>query len=281
MKVEYEFYIAPRNPDLPHYGGVSFQQFQRLAKEFPQFVEYGVFSTVLEEESTALTEVLEALRALGLHLPQDRSMILPSFSVVKKRIYDDDDYNQTKALYPTAISVRADCSLGREGPYVEDNRRLDQVDIPFGCLSPFGDVLAVSEKGRKCLQQYCLSGLEFRALSKRKSGVTTGYSGLHLLTSNHVMPSCQNKLFDDHGKIWEAAESRESTHGCHILDGLYSPPELVYRRTDLLSTDCAVTKEKIGNRETNSWQRLIVSQRFRTVLKELGFDCRYIPVRFI
>jgi hypothetical protein len=73
------------------------------------------------------------------------------------------------------------------------------------------------------------------------------------------------------------------SNGCHLREGLYSHPELHYRKQDLRVVepfDAALTFEPFGNKGVPlDWRRLVVSRRFREFCLKYGWETDWVPVR--
>lgn len=98
--------------------------------------------------------------------------------------------------------------------------------------------------------------------------------------SSVTMPRCCLPLVDSWGE--PCGPELSNTRGCHYECGPYMPEEKVFLRSEVEALggfDIAVCQEHVGNGNNDRFPPLVVSQRFRQVLKELKVPgVAYAPV---
>jgi hypothetical protein len=108
-----------------------------------------------------------------------------------------------------------------------------------------------------------------------------GVEPLFLVWSEIELPPVRNWLFDNEGRVFQSEGNRGPlSDGCFVLEGKDEEYHWHYREQDLARIgdfDIAYTYERHGGKEP-CYRLVVVSQRFRRVMEELGFKkFRYGP----
>jgi hypothetical protein len=142
----------------------------------------------------------------------------------------------------------------------------------YGALFPSWH-MAVTSAAAPLLHKHELKGLRLKDTTFSKPN--SNGKEVFQLTSDFVLPRCELAICDNHG-----GEHTESSKGC-LLVAETDPPILKYQKRflDSLDFDIACTVEVIGAGPRIAAPYLVVSQRFRGALAELGCaEARYQPV---
>jgi hypothetical protein len=142
----------------------------------------------------------------------------------------------------------------------------------YGALFPSWH-MAVSAAAVPILHKHALKGLRLKGTTF--SNPNSYRKEIFQLTSDFVLPRSELTVCDNHGN-----ELTERNKGCFLVAET-DPPILKYQKRflDSLDFDIASTVEVIGAGSRMAAPYLVVSQRFRSALAELGCgEASYQPV---
>lgn len=241
--------------------------------------------TVKEQEgSERLLKLLTAIECKYGFKPSS-TRIVPGpervrvFGLTKHREYSLDEIDAAELLH---ISLAEKMIAEWREPTAEQvdeevfavEKRKQQTKVPLGFISPFL-AIAVNDALKSDLKRVGLLGLEFESVINSEH--------IWKLTSSIHMPRCQLPLVNGQGEVVEADEWPGKWSDKYYDDSGYEPPELRYNKPEVRQLgdfDIAITAERTGGYKKTSFRRLVVSQKFRTTLDELGVKgVRYTPVR--
>lgn len=167
-----------------------------------------------------------------------------------------------------------------QNQYVTDKVANLKRDPAMGCLSPF-QALVVMPKMREMLLRQGLIGLDV------DDEVLGSKGRLFKLGSTINLPRTLTRIVNMHGEDVDPDEWKITTiHGGtedHIYDDGHRPCIIRYRRDEFEKVtpfDVAMKHEAIGNHKQGAYRGLIVSQKFRQVLKDLKVrGTHYFPIQ--
>ncbi len=190
-------------------------------------------------------------------------------SIRLERAYTPEELGALDYLWFHAEQVQDQPGRNDEGLIILDSkaRRLKRAFVcPRGWSYNDAVVRAEVKAG---LERAGLSGVEFRPVATPGGRRCDDWWEL---TSRIVMPP-----------LAPGVELSEGPKGYWVVprEGLYTPPELRYRREDIESMpapDLAITRERMYGSSEYDYPK-IVSSRFYQVCHENGWETNWVPVR--
>ena len=164
--------------------------------------------------------------------------------------------------------------------YVTDKVANLKKDPAMGCLSPF-QALVVMPKMRELLLGESLIGLDVN------DEVFGSKGRLFKMGSSIILPRTLTRIVNMHGEdvdpdVWNVTTIHGGTED-HIYDDGHRPCIIRYRREEFEKVapfDVAMAYEFIGNHKQGAYRGLIVSQKFRQLLKKLKVrGAHYFPIQ--
>lgn len=238
------------------------------------------------EESQRLKKLLEALNDL-YGLEPSKWFIIPAserekyFGVRKERTYSEDEISKSDFLYlyfaENAIAEHKQGKADEIGflSYQIDGK--ENKKICFGFLSPY-HALAVNSELKEKLIDSNLCGFETDLLPRTKN--------LWKVSSSVLLPPSKTRIVNEQGEdVQPDKDWLNFEFECCYFDDGYIPPEISYLRSDIekmKSFDVTKTVEITGNHSGGAYPWIVVSQRFRELMKELKISgIKYVPIRLV
>lgn len=148
---------------------------------------------------------------------------------------------------------------------------------PFGRLDPYEarvmNTWLVEELKKRNLNGFTVKDVEILGRKSKHQPIWEPWSTV-------TMPRCCLPMVNSWGEPCGPADF--NNRGCHHECGPYAPEELVFQRSEvdaLGEFDIAVCQEYVGMGNNDRFSPIVVSQRFRQILKELKVTgVAYAPV---
>jgi len=251
-------------------------------------------------EHPGLPEALRIIREETGLIPSPNSMIprrewsAPRyFSASIWREYEEKDLRDLPYVHVYCTRQIADSKGPTEDErcIVEANKRL-KAKWDFGNIG-FRPVYALSTRLKELLEREGMKGFRPRPVLFDKPEKAA--RDLWQLWSDVVMPPCLLPLYDDAGEpttqdnladpIEYTDRPRDPGRGVHYNGGPYREFELCFSGNEVAALgdfDVAITRERVGNTRRVAVRALIISQRFRQMLKREKLPgMEHIPVRLL
>jgi len=298
MKVEWKFKVRVENPILGShtnaYGSAvglnmsSHDDVYQIGKQLDYQVNeanktegrwYAWIDITESPESPRLAKLLEILENRhGFkpwpHTVFDMRQRDKFFGVERKRVFSKKEIDQCEYLafglmYSLGHAVYRTEEQFASEQYVTDKVANLKKDTAMGCLSPF-QALVVMPKMREILLKEDLVGLDVN------DEVIGSKGKLFKLGSSVILPRTLTRIVNGQGEdvdpdVWKVTTIHGGTED-HIYDDGHRPCILRYRKSEfeaLAPFDVAMTYEFIGNHKQGAYRGMIVSQKFRQLLKQL------------
>lgn len=269
------------------------QAFSELLGIYSEGKKYRAFNCTLPTEDPRLHTIRELLTTSGLRPWMDRFRKRPpdEYTIEIERIYEPEELNSAEYLELVPYAFTEGLSRDDHGRIKIDGRELQPSAAFASTKLPW---VIVPDRVKRLLQESDLHHIAFWPtimvggfLAKdRKEPISWEVYGEPWweLTSELILPplSPSVDLRDADGQPLSRG-SNNFSNGCHLREGLYSHPELHYRKQDLQAVepfDAALTYEPFGTKGVPlDWRRLVVSRRFRDFCLEHGWKADWVPVR--
>lgn len=196
------------------------------------------------------------------------------FGVQRIRTFSKKEIDQCEYLAFGLVYSLGHAVFRTEEQFAADQYITDKVanlkkDPAMGCLSPF-QALVVMPQMRDILLKANLVGLDV------DEEVIGSKGRLFKLGSSIILPKTLTRIVNGQGEdvdpdVWKVTTIHGGTED-HIYDDGHRPCILRYRRAEFeqhAPFDVAMTYEFIGNHKQGAYRGLIVSQKFRQLLKYL------------
>ena len=267
---------------------------ERLATAYPEGRIRHFFELDLPQDDPRTKAALTILSTAGLRPWTDHSREIErthEFRLTLRREYTHKDFERCDLLElgPSRDAVVEYAWRDNEGliqlPGNELKKRFDFASCLFGWF-------VVPERVKHLLKESGLKNIVFKTTipmiksqGERLQLPNWSYWGKPWweLDSDFTMPPlAPNLMFTD--RDGKPVRQGDFSNGFHVKEGLYAPPELHYRKSDLANLrpfDLARTYEPFGNRQgyDRGDCKLIVSQRFYQFCQEHGLKADWVPVR--
>jgi hypothetical protein len=196
------------------------------------------------------------------------------FGVERIRTFSKKEIDQCEYLAFGLVYSLGHAVFRTEEQFAADQYITDKVanlkkDPAMGCLSPF-QALVVMPQMRDILLKANLVGLDV------DEEVIGSKGRLFKLGSSIILPKTLTRIVNGQGEdvdpdVWKVTTIHGGTED-HIYDDGHRPCILRYRRAEFeqhAPFDVAMTYEFIGNHKQGAYRGLIVSQKFRQLLRSL------------
>lgn len=293
--------VHPTNPDFPEEGKMPLEMYAKVLARFPEHSrargEY-MRAERLPDADPRVHELLAFLKEVGAIIPVDRTVMREGVSAKKYKLYDEKQLQKEIDQAPLLEVnhdglIIAETSWLPDGmPYVINEPRLrKQRAYEFGHAYAWNHFMMVRGQAKKTLESSGLKGLKLLPLELKDKPHwqnpqtleqwPEGVEPLFLVWSDVELPPVRNWLFDNEGRVFPSEGNRGPfTDGCMVLEGPGEEYRWHYRKSEIDALgdfDIAHTYERHGSKEPCG-PLLVVSQKFRRVMRELGFKTfRYRP----
>lgn len=292
MRVTYHFAMS-----YAYTGFITVSEdFQhRIEQIFPNRNKNPRLLTVdLPEGSLELKEILRLIREETGLVPQQTSNYKEEtgvFKCLRIREYEKRDYEEAEFFLISCVkevATFAEREQGDTGRFVVHFDKTYRPARKFGCAQTDEYFPLVSDEMLEELRASRIAELRWTEVLT-KPPKPKDAPNLWQISSEIVMPPLLNPLSTRNNEpffgdpvSWEGADPHE---GCIPRDGPYSPVEFHYARTAVEALgdfDIARVRELIGRWKSSADFPIIISQRFRKMLKKLKVsDKNFIPVRLV
>ena len=205
-------------------------------------------------------------------------------SRIRPHIQENLDFSRLLYVEHGGVMIAETDPLPNSMPYVIREPRLKkQRGHDFGHAYASQYILVRGE-AKKRLESSGLMGIKFIPLELKDKRFwenpqtvawPDGVEPLFLMWSEIELPPVRNWLFDNEGRVFPSTGNRGPfTDGCLLLEGHFTHVHMHYLKSEIDALgdfDMAYTYERYGGKDPSCERRLLVSQRFRQVMKEFGF----------
>jgi hypothetical protein len=280
--------VHQENLNFPQDGKLPKAIYDRVLKRFPQYAcANGGYMQLCQvpETDPRLAEFLNGLREEGAILPMDNSVMRTgvTMSRIRRDWQDNIDLASLLEMEHAGVMTAETDPLPDGMPYVIREPRLKtQRSHDFGHAYASQYILVRGE-AKKTLESSGLKGLKLIPLEVKDKRFwenpqtvawPDGVEPWFLMWSEIELPPVRNWLFDNAGRVFPSTGNRGPfTDGCLILEGHFTFVHMHYLKSEIDALgdfDMACTYERYSKAPWDG-RRLLVSQRFRRVMKELGF----------
>lgn len=208
------------------------------------------------------------------------------------------EYEEKDVRHLPYVVVHCRREIGDFLDQTQDERYVAEANSRLKACSEYGSLrfhpaYAMSTKLKELLERERMKGFHPRPVLFDKPDKVA--KELWQPWSDVVMPRCLLPLVDNVGEpttLDTLADPTEYTdrprdpgRGVHYEGGPYIPEELCYGRAEVLQLgefDIAIARERVGNFKRGAFRPLIISQRFRQVLKKEKLPgMQYNPIKLL